>query len=612
MQINSNQNHLADLFTNTMVQVSEYMNAQRATLFLADEQTNELWSGVASGAQVDEIRFADHLGIAGEVFQTGKIINIKDAYQDSRFNQAIDKKTGFKTNTILCAAVVNHQNKRIGVIQVLNKNNGTFNQDDQKLLVALASIAAVAIENALLRQKELNLTEQLSQKHKELQQAYISVENDNSDLKQQSKLNRMSKGAIISLATVIASIVAIFSYSSASISLSQHVPKLNQPKQDKAQFVSLEYTTVSDFMYLEGKVEPKQWLNITAPTQAKIDAVHFSFGDYVKKGQVLISLQSGLSDLALRQATSDYYQALKAYEQLADWQNSFEVKQAQRQVERAQQTLDKTKRNALHNQNLYEKGIISQLDVEFGQTALLNAQDQLDAANHQLDKIIEQGSEIKVNLAKLTLDNATKRKTQLEQQLNQSQLVSPTEGYIFPADKKADVSFHPGAILQANQQLFTIAEMTGISVQGKVSETELSKISLGQIAQVTIPAADYLSFTGTIRYISSRAEQSDMGNSFAIRIEVDNLSEQHKQDIRLGMTAESEILTYLNETAIVVPFSAIELDKGDKVVWLSHNGKLEQRVIESRTVLADGLEVIDGLSAGEQLLVNVKNSRTSK
>ena len=131
-------------------EVTKVMGADRSSLFLVDRERNELWSKIAQGLEVREIRVKIGLGIAGYVAQTGKIVNIQDAYADPRFNQATDLRTGYRTRTILCVPMQNHLNEVIGVLQVLNKRDGDFTREDEELLLALSSQAAVAIENAIL------------------------------------------------------------------------------------------------------------------------------------------------------------------------------------------------------------------------------------------------------------------------------------------------------------------------------------------------------------------------------------------------------------------------------------------------------------------------------
>ena len=72
--------------------ISESLNADRSTLFLHDAETGDLFSRVAQGDKIGEIRFPSNLGIAGSVFTSGEAIIIPDAYADPRFNQEIDKK----------------------------------------------------------------------------------------------------------------------------------------------------------------------------------------------------------------------------------------------------------------------------------------------------------------------------------------------------------------------------------------------------------------------------------------------------------------------------------------------------------------------------------------
>ncbi len=153
----SRELHLTPLLQKIMETVTAILSADRSTLFMYDEKTRELWSHVAQGVGVKEIRFPAHLGIAGSVFTSGQTINIPDAYADARFNKEVDKRTGYKTDTILCMPVVNKQGQTIGVTQVLNKKGGPFSGTDEKRLAAFTSQAAIAIENAKLFEDVINV-----------------------------------------------------------------------------------------------------------------------------------------------------------------------------------------------------------------------------------------------------------------------------------------------------------------------------------------------------------------------------------------------------------------------------------------------------------------------
>ena len=141
---------LGTLLQRVMAEATRMLQADRSTLFLNDEKTKELFSRVAQGDSIGEIRLPNHLGIAGTVFTTGETVNIPYAYADLRFNPAFDKKTGYFTRSILCVPVVNKDGKVIGVTQVLNKRGGPFNSEDESRLKAFTAQVAIALENAKL------------------------------------------------------------------------------------------------------------------------------------------------------------------------------------------------------------------------------------------------------------------------------------------------------------------------------------------------------------------------------------------------------------------------------------------------------------------------------
>ena len=141
---------LGSLLQNVMSEATRLLNAERSTLFLNDEKTNQLWSEVGQGLGATQIRLPNHVGIAGAVFTTSKTINIPYAYADLRFNPAFDKKTGFFTRSILCVPLVNKYGKTIGVSQVLNKRGGPFTSEDEARLKAFTAQVSIALENAKL------------------------------------------------------------------------------------------------------------------------------------------------------------------------------------------------------------------------------------------------------------------------------------------------------------------------------------------------------------------------------------------------------------------------------------------------------------------------------
>lgn len=146
---------LDSLLTVIINEITQNLEAERSSLFIVDKEKNEIWSKIAEGAEKFEIRQPIGKGISGQVARTGEAINIKDAYQDSRFNPAFDKKTGYRTKSILCMPVRDKTGETIAVVQALNKKRGHFGKEDETFLSVFSEYIALTIQNARLYQEAL-------------------------------------------------------------------------------------------------------------------------------------------------------------------------------------------------------------------------------------------------------------------------------------------------------------------------------------------------------------------------------------------------------------------------------------------------------------------------
>jgi adenylate cyclase len=153
----SSELELSSLLNRIVSTITTMLDAERSSLFINDDKTNELFTEVGEGLGKNVIRFPNHLGIAGTVFTSGEILNIPHCYADLRFNPSFDKQTGYFTRSMLCAPVTNKDGKIIGVSQVLNKRGGSFSSEDEARLVAFTSQISIGIENAALFDNVQNL-----------------------------------------------------------------------------------------------------------------------------------------------------------------------------------------------------------------------------------------------------------------------------------------------------------------------------------------------------------------------------------------------------------------------------------------------------------------------
>lgn len=145
----SKEVELSTLLAVVARRTSEAIGVERTSVFLHDRERRELWTVVAEG-EPREIRIPEDAGIAGWVVARGEPAIVSDVTDDPRWNKDVDRKTGYTTRNILCVPMDDAQGERLGVFQCLNRMDGGFTEDDVKFLQAIASQAAIYIQNARL------------------------------------------------------------------------------------------------------------------------------------------------------------------------------------------------------------------------------------------------------------------------------------------------------------------------------------------------------------------------------------------------------------------------------------------------------------------------------
>ncbi len=152
---------LPEVLKNIVNVAVDLTNADRGTLYVVDNNKKEIWSMIAMGAETVEIRLKIGEGLSGYCAKTGETINIKNVKSDPRFKPEFDSITGYDTKDMICFPIKNSGDEIIGVLQLLNNKYGEFTKRDEKFLIALSIHAAIAINNALMLQKQISINEEL-------------------------------------------------------------------------------------------------------------------------------------------------------------------------------------------------------------------------------------------------------------------------------------------------------------------------------------------------------------------------------------------------------------------------------------------------------------------
>lgn len=179
---------LRDLLALMMERARAAMDAEACSVMLVDEATRSLRWEVAIGTgagKLDTLSVPLGQGISGRVAAENAAIRIDDVHRDSRWQgQRFDDATGFATRSVLCVPMRGRE-RVIGVIQVLNKRSGPFDEEDQQLLEALAGMGGVAVENARLYE---NLEEKVVERTAALQRTLTELRETQAHLVQSEKM----------------------------------------------------------------------------------------------------------------------------------------------------------------------------------------------------------------------------------------------------------------------------------------------------------------------------------------------------------------------------------------------------------------------------------------
>jgi phosphoserine phosphatase len=169
---------LDELLRHIAQAATQLAEAERASIFLHDPATNELWTKVALGLTQREIRLPAGSGIVGHVFQTNETLLVPEPYDDPRFNRDVDRRTGYRTRNLLTVPVKNLERKQIGVLQIVNRIGGPFTDSDRIVIELLADQAGVAIQRNRLQtqaQKAAAMAKEIELAHK-VQMAMIPTQ----------------------------------------------------------------------------------------------------------------------------------------------------------------------------------------------------------------------------------------------------------------------------------------------------------------------------------------------------------------------------------------------------------------------------------------------------
>lgn len=138
-----NQTSLIDGLPLISKYAKEVIGADRCSIFINDLQKQELWTTLADG--VEKIVVPQNRGIVGHTLKAKKPVVANDAYSDPNFLSDVDKETGYSTKNLITAPIFNSKREIVGILQLLNKEDG-FSNEDVRFMIFFAHYISGFIE----------------------------------------------------------------------------------------------------------------------------------------------------------------------------------------------------------------------------------------------------------------------------------------------------------------------------------------------------------------------------------------------------------------------------------------------------------------------------------
>lgn len=443
---------------------------------------------------------------------------------------------------------------------------------------------------------------------RKLGQAYQDLESKNELL--QKALKKVQVIRVASTLFIIGLFVGLGFYYFQGNSL---IKRLQQPSTREVSAVQGEagYHTVrpgplSSSVSLSGRLEPLEEIVVTAPFEAMITQRDFSFGQMVEQGDILLVLDSSDLEIKLRNAKSDFIKANQKLQELLDWGSGTEMTRARRSLARSKDTLDLDARKLEEAELLFERGIIPAQELESAQRQKDSSREDVQSAQEELESVRKKADPENIELARMDMENARVNLANLERQMESRAIIAPVSGVVIQPVSEDDkkLSLEKGSRINSGDSLFAVGDLSGVTVSTKVDEVDVRKLSLGQPVRAGGDAFPGVTLEGAVSHISAQAVSGSggQGANFDVRVTFDEVEERVLDLIRVGMSADLEVVVYEKDDAIMVPIPLVGMIRGTPMVRLvGPDNSIIEKEVETGITTLRAVEIVSGVNPGDRL-----------
>ena len=407
---------------------------------------------------------------------------------------------------------------------------------------------------------------------------------------------RLKKSGPILGATLAAGLAAVIAFT-----LLKSRPDGSSADGVEKQRMTVQAGPFSISAHFTGVVVSGEPQIVVSAAEGVLSALEVAYGERVSEGDTLAVLdQAGLSRQRA-EARAALLRAEAAAERMEEWDQSAEMRRAERAVEAAQLDLDDLERRRAETAMLFERGLIARNEHE-GLLQQLEAQRRaLAQARDELEQVRRQGEGSQRRIASLELQAARSRLDALDPG-GDGRIASPSDGVFIRAPGQAeDEDLHVGARISAGRVLGAVAQDDQFAVMFQIDEGDLDVIRPGQRAVITGPAFAG-AVTGAVERVSGEADRSagDGKARFDVEARLDPASSGTSR-LRIGMTANVEVVTHEASETIAIPSTALCENGSSRWVNVvaTDDGETERAPVNVGRAGSDRVEIVSGLKSDD-------------
>ena len=389
-----------------------------------------------------------------------------------------------------------------------------------------------------------------------------------------------------------------------------------------------------------GEIKPKNYINIGANAQGILTDILVKEGDHVRRGQVVARIESvqAVADVDAQKASVASSLADSAATEASIKMTDDAILNAQATLDRTKADLERVRANWDRSAKLFQDKLIARQDYEQKKAEFETGGASVREAETKVEQMKAQRGQVAAQLsaAQRRVTQQQANLTRVDDMLAKHNATAPINGVVTNLPVRVGETVVPGVQNSAGSAIMTIADMSVITAEVKVDETDIVNVKLNQVADITIDAIPNRTYKGHVIEIgntailrstglaaSQSAVSSQEAKDFKVIVAMDNPPDE----IRPGLSCTSKIITATKSKAISLPVQAMTVrqkgdldpivpgkeapapDPRDKArkeeltgVFVVKDGKAEFRKLETGITGATDIEVVNGLSEGDEVI----------